>query len=192
MFRHSLRCLMLCVPLALAGCGHMPVTSMVKLARVDFETSDPAQLRAAIKLPKSLRPRPNGMSLRIAVKVGRGPEEARQFLLRELPVPAELAREADGETQLFAYRIDEADLPRLVAFRSELIARKSSGQGGSISISVQPEACKVFELSDGPVYFTSYLRTVETGGYVTLARDVDLRKIAPERAIVDKIPPCAG
>jgi len=47
-------------------------------------------------------------------------------------------------------------------------------------------------LSDGPVYFTSYLRTVETGGYVTLARDVDLRKIAPERAIVDKIPPCAG
>ena len=170
----------------------MPVTSMVKLARVDFETSDPAQLRAAIKLPKSLRPRPNGMSLRIAVKVGRGPEEARQFLLRELPVPAELAREADGETQLFAYRIDEADLPRLVAFRSELIAKKSSGQGGSISISVQSEACKVFELSDGPVYFTSYLRTVETGGYVTLARDVDLRKIAPERAIVDKIPPCAG
>jgi hypothetical protein len=66
-----------CAAIALAGCGHMPVTSMVKLARVDFETSDPAQLRAAIKLPQALRTRPNGVSLGIAVRVGRAPEEAR-------------------------------------------------------------------------------------------------------------------
>jgi hypothetical protein len=56
--------------LAMAGCSHMPVTSMVKLARVDFETSDPAQLRAAIKLPRTLRPQPNGVTLRLAVQVG--------------------------------------------------------------------------------------------------------------------------
>ena len=79
---------------AMAGCSHMPVTSMVKLARVDFETSDPAQLRAAIKLPRTLRPQPNGVALRIAVQVGRAPEEARDFMLRELPEPAELTREA--------------------------------------------------------------------------------------------------
>ncbi len=169
----------------------MPVTSMVKLARVDFETSDPAQLRAAIKLPKSLRPRPNGMSLRIAVRVGRAPEEARDFALRELPAPPELAREADADSQVFAYRIDDTDLQRLAAFRTELIAKKSSGQGGSISISVQPQACKTAELPEGPVYLTSYLRTAETGAYVTLARDVDLRTIAPEHAIVDNIPRCA-
>ena len=180
-----------CVTLALAGCGHMPVTSMVKLARVDFETSDPAQLRAAIKLPRSLQPRPNGMSLRIAVRVGRAPEEAREFALRELPAPPELAREASGDSHVFAYRIDDADLPRLAAFRAELIAKKSSGQGGSITISVQPQACKTAELPEGPVYLTSYLRTAETGTYVTLARDVDLRTIAPEHAIVDKIPRCA-
>jgi len=179
------------VTLALAGCGHMPVTSMVKLARVDFETSDPAQLRAAIKLPRSLQPRPNGMSQRIAVRVGRAPEEAREFALRELPAPPELAREASGDSHVFAYRIDDADLPRLAAFRAELIAKKSSGQGGSITISVQPQACKTAELPEGPVYLTSYLRTAETGTYVTLARDVDLRTIAPEHAIVDKIPRCA-
>jgi len=40
------------------------------------------------------------------------------------------------------------------------------------------------------VYLTSYLRTAETGAYVTLARDVDLRTIAREHAIVDKIPRC--
>jgi hypothetical protein len=163
----------------------------VKLARVDFETSDPAQLRAAIKLPRSLRPRPNGVSLRIAVRVGREPEETRDFVLRELPPPSELAREAGTDSHVFAYRIEEADLPRFVSFRAELIAKKGSGQGGSISISVQPQACKAAELPEGPVYLTSYLRTAETGSYVTLARDVDLRTIAPEHAIVDKIPRCA-
>jgi hypothetical protein len=182
--------------LAISGCSHMPVTSMVKLARIDFETSDPAQLRAAIKLPRTLRPRPNGIALRIAVQVGRAPEEARDFMLRELPEPAELTREAGADSHIFAYRIDDSDLARLKAFRSELIAKKtaaqSSGQKGSISISVRPQACKAGELAEGPVYFTTYLRTAETKDYVALARDVDLRSIAPDPAIVAGIPRCGS
>jgi hypothetical protein len=176
--------------LAMAGCSHMPVTSMVKLARVDFETSDPAQLRAAIKLPRTLRPQQNGVALRIAVQVGRAPEEARDFMLRELPEPAELTREAGAGSQIFAYRIDDADLARLAAFRAELIAKKNSGQRGSISISVRPQACKVDGLPDGPITFSTYLRTAETKDYVALARDVDLRSIVPNAAVVAEIPRC--
>ena len=195
--RFLLHCLLRVLSiLAMAGCSHMPVTSMVKLARVDFETSDPAQLRAAIKLPRTLRPRPNGVALRIAVQVGRAPEEARDFMLRELPEPAELTREAGADSHIFAYRIDDADLARLAAFRAELIARKSSaqssGQKGSISISVRPQACKAGELPDGPLYFTTYLRTAETKDYVALARDVDLRSIVPNAAVVAEIPRCGS
>ena len=178
--------------LAMAGCSHMPVTSMVKLARVDFETSDPAQLRAAIKLPRTLRPQPNGVTLRLAVQVGRAPEEARDFMLRESPEPAELTREAGAGSHIFAYRIDDADLARLAAFRAELMAKKSSGQKGSISISVRPQACKVGELPDGPIYFSTYLRTAETKDYVALARDVDLRSIVPNAAVVAEIPRCGS
>jgi hypothetical protein len=178
--------------LAMAGCSHMPVTSMVKLARVDFETSDPAQLRAAIKLPRTLRPQPNGVVLRLAVQVGRAPEEARDFMLRELPAPAELTREVDPGSDVFAYRIDDADLARVAAFRNELIAKKSSDQRGSISISVRPQACKAGELPDGPIYFTTYLRTAETRDYVALTRDVDLRSIVPNAAVVAEIPRCGS
>ena len=189
--RPFLPCLLLLLPvMALAGCSHMPVTSMVKLARVDFETSDPAQLRAAIKLPRTLRARPNGVALRIAVQVGRGPEEARDFMLREIPEPAELTREAGAGSHIFAYRIDDADLARLAAFRTDLIAKKSSGQKGSISISVRPQACKVGELPDGPITFSTYLRTAETKEYVALARDVDLRSIVSNAAVVAEIPRC--
>ncbi len=189
--RPLLHCLLLVWPvMAMAGCSHMPVTSMVKLARVDFETSDPAQLRAAIKLPRTLRAQPKGVALRIAVQVGRAPEEARDFMLRELPEPAELTREAGAGSHIFAYRIDDADLARLAAFRAELIAKKSSGQKGSISISVRPQACKVGELPDGPIYFSTYLKTAETKDYVALARDVDLRSIVPNAAVVAEIPRC--
>ena len=187
---HCFLCIL--IVLAITGCGHMPVTSMVKLARVDFETSDPAQLRAAIKLPRTLRPRPNGVALRIAVQVGRAPEEARDFMLRELSEPAELAREAGTDSHIFAYRIDDADLARLAAFRAELIAKKSSGQRGSISISVRPQACKAGELPDGPVHFTTYLRTAETQDYVALARDLDLRSIVPDADVVAGIPRCGS
>ena len=181
----------LALAIAVTGCGHMPLTSMVKLARVDLETSDPAQLRAAIKMPRTLRPRPNGMVLRIAVRVGNAPEESRDFLLRELSDPAELASEASASSHIFAYRIDDADIPRLIALRTELIAKKNSGRGGSITIGVQPQACQMGELPQGPIYFTTYLRTAETGDYVTLARDVDLRALAQARSLVDVIPRCA-
>src|SRR4029079_12736299 len=102
---------------AMAGCSHMPVTSMVKLARVDFETSDPAQLHAAIKLPRALRPQPNGVALRIAVQVRRAPEEARDFMLRERPEPAELTREAGAGSHIFAYRLPDAALAPRSPFR---------------------------------------------------------------------------
>jgi len=191
--RFLLHCLLRVLSiLAMTGCSHMPVTSMVKLARVDFETSDPAQLCAAIKLPRTLRPRPNGVALRIAVQVGRATEEARDFMLRELPEPAELTREAGADSHIFAYRIDDSDLARLAAFRAELIAKKSSGQRGSISISVRPQACKAGELPDGAIYFTTYLRTAETKDYVALARDVDLRSIVPNAAVVAEIPRCGS
>lgn len=177
--------------LALAGCGHMPVTSMVRLARVDFQTSDPAQLRAAIKLPKSLKPLPRGVALRIAVKVGRSAEEAQDFVLHELPDVGELAGEADAASRIYAYRLDDADVARLNAFRAALLERKKAGDHGSLSISVRPQACSTEEIGSAAIIFTSYLRTSETGSYVTLARDVDLRTVVPDR-VAAEIPRCAS
>jgi hypothetical protein len=180
----------LAVYLLLFGCGHVPLTSLVKLSRINFETSDPAQLRAAVKLPLALRPLPRGVVLRIVARSGDSQEETRDFVLHELPEPAELVPETSSDTRVYAYRLEDADLARLTAFRSELMARKSVGRGGAVSISVQPRACKTAELPDGPVCFTAYLRTAETIDYVTLARDVDLRSLAPGRAVIDEISRC--
>jgi len=168
---------------ALSGCGHMPVTSMVRLARVDFQTTDPARLRVAVKLPHMLRARADGSVLRVAVRLASGREEARDFALREVS-------ETDVEPGAQAFALAAADIVQLRAFRAALMQKQTGGSGGSLTISVRPDACRSTPLPSGPVLFTSWLKTAETGGYVALARDVDLRTIKGGQDIAANIPAC--
>jgi hypothetical protein len=181
--------------LVLAGCGHMPVTSMVKLARVDFVATDPAGLRAAVKLPRTIRPLRDQVRLRVAVKLASGKEDSQDFRLAEVSDPADLLSlrgEIDGGTHLFAYRLDPAEATRLGAFREALKKQQTTntGRGGSLTISIATGACRSGELSDGPVLLTTYLRTAETSGYVPLARDVDMRSFAREHDALAELPVC--
>jgi hypothetical protein len=180
---------------ASSGCGHMPVTSMLKLARIDFANTDPAQLRAAVKLPRVVQPQPQGMALRIGVKLSGGQEEFEDFVLREVSEPKEvlvLHSELDADTHVFAYRLERAEVARLIVFRDALKKKQaaSGGSGGSLTIAIRPQACRSGELPRRPIMVTTYLRTAETGGYVALARDLDLRTIDPQRDLAAAIPPC--
>ncbi len=182
---------------ALGGCGHMPVTSMLRLARIDFTSTDPAQLRAAVKLPRVVQPKPHGVALRIGVRLSGGQEEFQDFMLREVSDPKDvlaLHRELDADTHVFAYQLDPAEAARLGTFREALKKKQaaSGGRGGSLTISVQSQACRSGELPHQPVMLTTYLRTAETGGYVPLARDVDLRTIDPQKDLAAAIPPCGS
>jgi hypothetical protein len=167
------------------GCGHMPVTSMVKLARVDFAGTEPGLLRAAVKL------------LRIGVRLASGHEEFQDFLLRETTDAGEmqsLKDEAGADAHVFAFRLDAAEAQRLAAFRDGLKKKQaeSGRSGGALTIAVRPDACRTGELPSGPLRVTTYLRTAETGGYVPLARDLDLRTVVAGRDVVAEIPACGS
>jgi hypothetical protein len=179
--------------MGVAGCGHMPVTSIIKLARVDFTTTDPEQLRAAIKLPRAVTPK--GVALRISVKLANGREESEDFILREASDPSdplELRQELDARSHIFAYRLDARETARLAAFRDALLKKQaaSGGKGGALTIAVRPEACRTGELPTQALLVTTYLRTPETAGYVPLARDVDLRMLSGQRDVAAVLPPC--
>jgi len=191
-----IRLVLLAIAFLLAGCGHMPVTSMIRLARADLAATDPAQLRAAVKLPRVLKLKPAGVALRIGVKLTNGEEDTQDFVLREVSDPADvvaLHAELEPNTQIFAYRLDPAEASRLAAFRDALKKKQeaSGRRGGNLTITVRPDACRAGDLPDRPVYITTYLKTAETGGYVPLARDVDLRMVLPGRDLAAEIPVCA-
>jgi hypothetical protein len=174
--------------LTLGGCGHMPVTSMVRLAQVDFQTTDPDKLRVAVQLPRILKPRAEGTVLRITVGLADGSSEARNFALRAAQESDAPAADRDAEVSTFA--LMTRDAAELRVFRAALVRQQKGRSGGSLSIAVQPDVCRTAPLPDGPVRFATYLKTAETGGYVVLARDVDLRRLDAAADIAAKIAAC--
>jgi hypothetical protein len=165
------------------------------LARVDFVATDPAGLRAAVKLPEAIRPLRDQMRLRLAVTLASGKADTQDFRMTEISDPADVSSlrdEIDAGTHMFAYRLDPGEVARLVTFRDALKQQQmaSGGRGGALSISIAPEACRSGELAAGPILFTTYLRTAETGGYVPLARDVDMRGIVRGRDVAAEMPAC--
>ena len=125
---------------------------------------------------------PDGTVLRVAVRLASGVEEARDFSLREVS-------EADAEPGAQTFALAAADVAQLRAFRAALMRKQKEGAGGSLTIAMRPDACRTAPLPDGPVLFTSWLRTAETNGYVALARDVDLRTLDGGQDIAARISP---
>lgn len=175
----------------LAGCTSMPLTSLVKLARTDFTTVDPAALRVALKLPDGVRPRPDGVRLRLTGTVD-GAKDTQELVLADLADPGELVSlrgEVSKGTAVYAFRLKPADVPRLVAWRADMLARKARGGHGSLTLGVAADGCRTGPMPD-VVLLTTYLRTEPGGDFFPLARDIDLRKVLPGEDLATKIPPC--
>lgn len=175
----------------LAGCTSMPLASMAKLARTDFTTVDPAALRVALKLPDGVHPRPHGVRLRLTGTVD-GATDTQEFVLADLVDPGELISlrgEVSKGTAVYAFRLEPADLPRLVAWRADMLARKARGGRGALTLGVAADGCRAGAMP-ATILLTTYLRTDPDGDFFPLARDVDLRKVLPGEDLATKIPPC--
>jgi hypothetical protein len=185
------------VSLALSACGHVPLTSIPSLMKIDFNTTNLAELRATILIPEEVRPLPGAAKLTIKV-TGGGADHERHARLEEVTDRVELAalpQPAPAGMRMISYKLPTAETAKLSAFRTEILAERATSGRRSLSIGVGVDKfCNSAPLRDGPAFMTSYLRTSETRQHVLLTRDVDLKKLAtdhgvdPEKALT----PCAG
>jgi hypothetical protein len=175
----------------LSGCTTTPVTSMVKLARTDFTTIDPAALRVGVKAPQNLKPRRGGVKLKLTGTLD-GARLQHEFVLGDLTDPAELLSlraEVSPGTAVHAFRLEPADVARLTAMREQMLAAKQRGAKGSLTIGVGADGCRAGPLPDR-LLLTTYLRTEAGGEFFALARDVDLRETLGGESLDAKLPPC--
>ena len=180
-----------------AGCGHVPLTSLPKLSRIDIRTTELSQLRAGISLPADIRPLPGGVTMTIVALPKDGSRHERKAVLEEVRDATELASlpvlAAPGR-RFTVFRLNAADAARLGAFREEMFTGpQNSGNRGSLALGAD-KACRLGEPSTKPVTMTGYLRTSETRDYVPVLRDFDLteavRAIDPKVDLAAAIPPC--
>lgn len=181
---------------ALAGCGHMPVSTMWALRGFDATTVDPAQLRAAIRIPDTLEPQPSGVTLNIGWRREGGEPHEAKFILKETTEPADLAPLAGEKrpgTRIRAFRVDPADIPKIKALQAQAIEEKARGGGKSHgSFGVGAEACRRGELAEGPLPMTTFLRFEGQGPYLTVLKNVDLRSLVTKEKSFDALVPACG
>jgi hypothetical protein len=182
------------------ACTHVPLGSILPLTRIKFGTTDIALVRAAVKLPDSLRPRAGGVRMTVILGLSGEPPRSQKFALIESHDPedqAALAAFASVGFVVYAYRLAPDDVARLERMRADMIeqaaALKQEGKnpGSNLTIKIgAEEVCHARDLGSEPLLTTSYIKTSETGQYVTALRDVDLRLEPAVKDKIDTMPPC--
>ena len=179
--------LALALALAVAACTQVPARTIWALRSFDPMTTDPARLRAAVAMPKEALPTRGGAKLVLAqARKGGGDEEKIEIALEEVPLASETglaAVRAKPGQEIRAFRIPPAEIERLVTARARALERAEKEPGafqGSLSVGI--DGCRP---NGAPIpkefRVSSWLKTAETGDYVTLLEDVDLvRLVGPE------------
>lgn len=177
----------LCLFVLLTACGPMPVASMVKLARVDFATTNLAALRAAVLLPIALRPLPGTGQLTLVIEPGDGSKIDHSVKLLEIDdaEAAMLNQEAKAGARVYAYTLSPKALRDLEQLRGEVLAaRDRAKRRPRLTLHITADACRQSRLPAGALPITTYLKTAETRSFVPLARNVDLRTLGGDKPLV--------
>lgn len=160
--------------LFLQACTHVPVTSMIALARIDFERTDLSALRAAMRFPENFRARGSRMVIKAIVEGA--PELREEFALEAINDPDELMQlsgEGRGGMRLAAFRLPAEAIGRFELHRKRTLDARREKRKGSLSIALEPDFCYEKTPPRDRLLFSTYLKTVETVRYVPVLRDFD-------------------
>jgi hypothetical protein len=175
--------------LLLAGCSHVPLTTIWKLATFDPARADPAVLRAALRHPDGLAVRRDGARLILTLPPAAGERAPRKVEFTLVPADGPGDREPRSRYARAGYsievlRLSDTDTEAVRKLQAE---RHASG-GGKLEVSAA--ACHRGGLPSGPILASTYLRLDLADGYMPVVEDIDLRKELGAEKLATEVPPC--
>jgi hypothetical protein len=183
--------------LAMAGCTVVPLRSLWALRKIDPMTLDPAELRAAVRLPEALAWQRDAVAVDLSLqRAGSTETQTRRVWLRPVPAAGQAwpgAQRPGSEWALLA--LDEPDQRRVLELRVIAAAWKAAAQASSdqhrFTLLVQPKACRRNGAQAGAASTVSaWLRWAQEPGWVELIDDEPLASLLPPNT--PPIPACAG
>ncbi|GGB47757.1 hypothetical protein GCM10011316_19880 [Roseibium aquae] len=153
---------------------------MTKLSKLDIQTTDPAALRLAAVLPDTIHIPAGSARMDLSIT---NTETGEILLSEQIPLresgskaeKAELSGELSDGKQLLIFALADEDLAYFQSFQEHI--RAGSGQQrktheGTLSLHVT--GCAIKDPGPAPIPITTFLKTSELGGFVTLTRNYDL------------------
>lgn len=185
------------VGLLLSACSGIPLKTMYKLATADRMNLNPAVLRAAVRMPESIRPGLNSAKLSLSMTRPGEKPKPETFILQAVSSPTEmlpLNNQQRKGYKIWVFRMNPKDVPQLVQLRERAKALKAETNGkakGTFSIGVNvKESCRLGELASGKVLFTNWLKIDSESGYLATAVDYDARGFFKDKSMDEMIPVC--
>lgn len=188
-------CFKFAMVFVLASCGHVPLTSMVKLRNFDPTTTDIALLSVAVKVPENFRVGQDGVRIIMEMRKKDGTETRRETFTLDENISAKnqtsLQKLASQYHRLTAYRVAENDFERLNSIRS-LARDADSKKLWSGSLSIDTKICRETNQIPKSVLISTYLKTDATGEYIPFLVNLDVVEEAQFGNVEGWAPLCSG
>jgi hypothetical protein len=193
--RVSKECLLYLISaICLSGCATIPMTSIPKLSRVEFMTTDLRQLRVAVVLPRAIRPSENSIEMVTVLKAEGGQPKTTKLQLDQSFAKADfvgLPTNLGSEQKAYVYLLQANESARLEEIRLSAQTMRTSGKKGTLDIAFSfKDFCAEGVLPVGSILTSTYVSSSETNEYVLLTRDVDMRGDVTLRKLLDDLPSC--
>lgn len=164
--------------LSLAGCLPGAGGPPAMLARLNPLAADPSQLRAAVRLPETVRVIDPELTVSVAL-AGVAEPEVRHFPLAvsdDMVDRLAIAPEAKPGFNVTVLRLDDEQATALAAWRAQI----TTSHHGRLTLSVITDACRTSGPEPASVSMTTYVALTPTAGFHTLTAETDLVEIARE------------
>ncbi|WP_236776315.1 MULTISPECIES: hypothetical protein [Rhizobium/Agrobacterium group] len=181
--------------LLLSGCMTVPISSIPKLMRLDFLTTNFEHVRVGLQLPAylSLGSGDAVMIIRSATDGVKG-ETVDTFALIEdadTVARAQFHAEKRAGTATSVWRMKPEEVSRLTTLQEKV--RRSRIEGPRIRGSTEIEilrACVAGVLPTGPIYFSTYIKPAENEDYIPMTMDADLVRVFGAGEVAARIRQC--
>ncbi len=189
-----LRKMLLGAALVLGGCTTIPLTSIPRLMKINFLTTDIAYFRVAITVPDSFGLLKPPAFFKYDYQLPDEEAHHNAIPLEETTDAADLAgipQDAPEGTHIHVFRMPASSAEQLNKLRSEETARaKTKSKRGSFQVGAAGNFCKKSEPPAGPILVTTYVRTSETEVWTTFSSKLDIRAQKQGEEILAKLETC--
>ena len=181
------------IALFLVGCGTMPVSSVYKLRNFDIKTTNLAKFYAAVRIPQSLAPRENGVTIDLGFASKKaGIKFSERIVLQQINAIPSIALDAARQPgfQIYVFKLNDKDAQKMRLTRERISLLRKKHDDGKGSISIEAKTCKRSAIPDGPLYLSTYLKSAGLEDFVVLVNNANIKNLGDLEKSLGEIPFC--